>query len=100
MLHTFFIAKEGRKHDGSFKIQKYHAKGRVMHLSEKEQHKSRHFRQTSETYHQRLRYKCLESVWNYIGKKILSKMTCMKIKQTNDKVTGILEQQKAVISNK
>jgi hypothetical protein len=62
MLHTFFIAKEGRKHDGRYKIQKYDPKGRVMHLSEREQHRSRHIRHTSKTYHQRLRYECPESV--------------------------------------
>jgi hypothetical protein len=61
MLHTFFIAKEGRKHDGRYKIQKYHTKGNGMHLSEKEQHRRRHFRHTSKTYHQRLRYEYLES---------------------------------------
>jgi hypothetical protein len=37
MVHTFFIAKEGRKHYGRYKIQKSHTKGRVMHLSEKTQ---------------------------------------------------------------
>lgn len=31
---------------------------------------------------------------------MVSKITCMEIKQTDDKVTGRLEQQKAVISNK
>jgi hypothetical protein len=46
---------------GGYKIEKYHTKGRVMHLS-KEQHRSRHFLHTSKTYHQRLRYECLESV--------------------------------------
>lgn len=37
---------------------------------------------------------------NYIRQEMVSKITCMEINQTDVKLTGSLEQQKAVISNK